>query len=307
MTRVSLQSLLDRSVKRMGSGMNSVVKESALEMIRRAYKEGINVQITDGFRSFAEQTKLYNQGRTTPGQIVTNARAGQSNHNYGLAVDFVLLSEDGTKALYEVNSKWRRVAAIGKSLGFEWGGDWTSFKDYPHLEMMGGLSIRDLQNGKRPSLRSKVSDKVSVPKETEKETKPSKSSGDNAAVKKFQSWLNDNYGTGIEEDGYTGPKTRKAALKALQKEFNKQFGSKLVVDGVWGPKTAAACKVVAKNARGNITKIIQGLLYCAGLNPKGFDGIFGSGCEAAVKSFQKSHGLSSDGKVGKNTFKALLS
>lgn len=156
----------------MGSKINKVVKEAAIELIKRAYDEGIYVQITSGYRSFAEQTKLYNQGRTDKSKkIVTNAKAGQSNHNYGLAIDFVLISADGKKALWELTKDWKRVAAIGKSLGFKWGGDWTNFKDYPHLEMMGGLSIKDLQNGKRPTLISKVKAVAAEVKEDKKEDK----------------------------------------------------------------------------------------------------------------------------------------
>ncbi|WP_309244896.1 M15 family metallopeptidase [Bacillus sp. WMMC1349] len=66
------------------------MKETAIEVVKRAYKENIYVQMTSGYRSFAEQNKLYAKGRTASGKIVTNAKAGQSNHNYGLAVDYVL-------------------------------------------------------------------------------------------------------------------------------------------------------------------------------------------------------------------------
>lgn len=153
---VELQTLLDRSTKNMGSDMNPVVKESALELIKRAYKEGIYVQISSGFRSFADQNALYAQGRTKSGNIVTNARGGYSNHNFGLAVDYFLVSDDGNTALWTVNDKWKRVAAFGKELGFAWGGDWKSFPDYPHLEMTGGLSTAQLRAGRRPRLVSKI-------------------------------------------------------------------------------------------------------------------------------------------------------
>lgn len=154
--RVALKTLVDRSVKNMGTGIHPVVKESAIEMITRAYNEGINVQISSGFRSYAEQNQLYAKGRTALGSIVTNARGGYSNHNFGLAIDYFLVSEDGSSAIWSVNTKWKRVAAIGKSLGFSWGGDWTSFKDYPHLEMTGGLTTSQLRAGRKPTLVSKV-------------------------------------------------------------------------------------------------------------------------------------------------------
>jgi peptidoglycan L-alanyl-D-glutamate endopeptidase CwlK len=48
-------------------------------------------------------------------------------------------------------SDWKEVVEIAKNLGFEWGGDWAKFKDYPHLQMSFGLTINDLQNGVLPS------------------------------------------------------------------------------------------------------------------------------------------------------------
>lgn len=101
--------------------------------------------ITDGFRSFEEQTKLYAQGRTTPGSIVTNARAGQSAHNYGLAVDMAfqkngVLSYD--KSLYDA------VYPIARKLGFALGADWTSFPDKPHFEYPNWKNIINQQESK---------------------------------------------------------------------------------------------------------------------------------------------------------------
>ncbi|MGG4264359.1 M15 family metallopeptidase [Peribacillus simplex] len=154
---IKLQTLLNRAKENMGSKMDPVVKESILEVVKLAYEAGIFVQITAGYRSFSEQNVLYEQGRTNKAKpIVTYARAGQSLHNYGLAVDFVIVSDDGKRALWTEEEKWTRVAAIAKSLGFVWGGDFELFRDFPHLGMSGGLSTRDLQKGLRPSLLSRV-------------------------------------------------------------------------------------------------------------------------------------------------------
>lgn len=121
--------------------------------------------ITDGFRSVAEQNRLYEQGRTTKGNIVTNAKGGESYHNYGLAIDFALKTSSGNVIWdwqYDGNKNgkadWAEVVSIAKSLGFEWGGDWAQFKDYPHLQMDFGLTIADLQNGERPDESSLVAD-----------------------------------------------------------------------------------------------------------------------------------------------------
>lgn len=123
----------------------------------------------------------------------------------------------------------------------------------------------------------------------------------------FQSWLNAGYSAGLTVDGLWGPKTKKAAIQALQTELNVQFSKGLTVDGVWGSKTRAACANVKQGASGNLTRIIQGTLYCRGYDPKGFDGIFGAGCAAAVRAFQTAAGLSADGVVGENTWAALIS
>lgn len=266
MARVALQTLIDRSTKNMGSGIHSVVKETAIEVIKRAYKEGINVQISSGYRSNAEQQRLFNQGRTTPGNIVTNARPGQSMHNYGLAVDYFLTNESGTTAVWTVNANWRRVAAIAKSLGFAWGGDWTGFVDYPHLEMTGGLSLSQLQAGKRPNLVSKVGStstpKPSTPAKTESKpsaTKWTKKNGswtgqvlqkwdEGSAVKDLQTKLANNNPPFYPEkgaknngiDSYYGDNTEDAV-----KRFQSYYG--LTVDGVAGKNTYAKL-VPAKTA-----------------------------------------------------------
>lgn len=151
--RASVFQLIVKSEKSMGA-VHPRLKALAVELIKRAYHEGINIRITAGHRTHAEQQRLYNQGRTTPGNIVTNARPGQSIHNFGLAIDYVLVNEDDTTVSWVVNKQWRRVGAIGKQLGFQWGGDWTSFRDYPHLDLQCGMSLANLRAGRLPSLPS---------------------------------------------------------------------------------------------------------------------------------------------------------
>lgn len=100
-------------------------------------------------RTFAEQDSLYAQGRTklfdTNGKrlgIVTKAKGGQSIHNYGLAIDIVLLVNNGarwdTVKDYDKDGKpdWMEVVKIFKNYGYYWGGDWK-FKDAPHFEKIG--------------------------------------------------------------------------------------------------------------------------------------------------------------------------
>lgn len=139
------------------AGLHPIVAERSEQLIQQAENIGIDILITDGFRSAEEQNNLHNQGRSTPGNVVTYARGGESYHNYGLAIDFALRLENGD-VVWDIQRDdngngerdWYEVAAVGKELGFSWGGDWQRFKDYPHLEMTFGLSIEELQQGYRP-------------------------------------------------------------------------------------------------------------------------------------------------------------
>lgn len=166
---VSLDTLTTRSVNRLGA-VHPSIKEYTVELIRRCYAEGIYVQISSGFRSNEEQAWIYGKGRPTyvwngkkygtVGSIVSNAKPGTSVHNYGLAIDYFLVSDDGLNSLWTVNEKWKRVGAIAKSMGFEWGGDWTSFRDYPHLQFTKGLTISQLSAGKRPTFPTLITKEV---------------------------------------------------------------------------------------------------------------------------------------------------
>lgn len=143
------------------TGIHPVVLDQKNKLVAKAREIGIKIIITDGYRSDEEQNRLYKQGRSTEGDIVTNAQAGESMHNYGLAIDFALQLKDGSVIWdmeYDGNgngkSDWMEVVAIAKDLGFQWGGDWTNFPDYPHLQIDFGLTIRDLKRGKRPPVDS---------------------------------------------------------------------------------------------------------------------------------------------------------
>ncbi|WP_171661462.1 M15 family metallopeptidase [Geobacillus sp. BMUD] len=162
---IGLKELLERADKKL-VGVHPIVATKARQLISQAYKEGINIIITQGFRSIEEQNELYAQGRTKPGKIVTKAKGGYSYHNFGLAFDFAVLNPDGS-VNWNVDAKWKRVGQLGKSLGLEWGGDWEDFKDYPHFQYTFGLSLADLRAGKRPP--TKEESEVSEYQLTEKD------------------------------------------------------------------------------------------------------------------------------------------
>jgi peptidoglycan L-alanyl-D-glutamate endopeptidase CwlK len=156
--------------------LHPIVAEKVEILKEKTAEKEITILITDDYRSFEEQDKLYDKGRKTPGKVVTHLEGGESYHNYGLAVDFALQLENGNviwDTEYDGNgngqSDWFEVAEMAKELGFQWGGDWRGFKDYPHLQMDFGLTINELQEGKRlkiPQLKTEGTEKPSVFKES---------------------------------------------------------------------------------------------------------------------------------------------
>lgn len=97
-------------------------------------------------------------------------------------------------------------------------------------------------------------------------------------------------------------------IAQLQSECNKQGFSNQTVDGIAGPNTLSGCPTMRKGARGNIIRIMQNRLISLGYScgSCGADGIFGAGTYDAVVNFQRTKGLSADGIVGRNTWRALL-
>ncbi len=105
---------------------------------------GFPIVITDEYRTFAEQDALYAKGRTTQGPIITNAKGGESFHNFQVAFDVAF--DDGKGGLsYE--GPWEKIGRIGEILGMEWGGRWDTFVDRPHFQYTGGYTLADFQKG----------------------------------------------------------------------------------------------------------------------------------------------------------------
>jgi peptidoglycan L-alanyl-D-glutamate endopeptidase CwlK len=120
-------------------------KQRALAFVEAAKAKGIDLLVTSTYRDNESQDALYAQGRTTPGNIVTRAKAGQSWHNWRCALDVVPLVNG--KAIWDDQAMWKQVGEIGKSCGLEWAGDWVTFKEYPHFQYTGGMTLAQLQQG----------------------------------------------------------------------------------------------------------------------------------------------------------------
>ena len=108
------------------------VQPMARELVHKATAAGITIRIISGLRSYAEQDALYAQGRTAPGNKVTNAKGGYSNHNFGIAFDIGVF-EGG--AYRDKSPKYKAVGVIGMDLGLEWGGNWVTIIDQPHFQL----------------------------------------------------------------------------------------------------------------------------------------------------------------------------
>ena len=121
------------------------VKQRAQAFVEAAKAKGIDLLVTSTYRDSESQNALYAQGRTTPGNIVTRAKAGQSWHNYRCALDVVPLVNG--KAVWDDQAIWEQVGEIGKACGLEWAGDWKTFKEYPHFQYTSGLTMDQLQAG----------------------------------------------------------------------------------------------------------------------------------------------------------------
>ena len=112
--------------------------------------------IVSTLRTFEEQDELYAIGRTKAGRKVTNAKGGQSIHNYGLAIDFALLIDGKTASWEDLKdfdgdrkADWLEVVEVFEKAGWEWGGRWKSFTDKPHLQKTFGNGWRTLLKRKQ--------------------------------------------------------------------------------------------------------------------------------------------------------------
>jgi len=121
-------------------------KQRAQAFVEAAKAKGIDLLVTSTYRDNESQAALYAQGRTTPGDVVTNAKPGQSWHNYRCALDVVALV-NGKPIWNKKDPIWQKIGEIGKSCGLEWAGDWKDFKEFPHFQYTGGLTIAQLQQG----------------------------------------------------------------------------------------------------------------------------------------------------------------
>lgn len=123
------------------------VRELTLKWIDACKAEKIDVLVYCTYRSPEEQNELYAIGRTKPGKIVTNARAGDSFHQYRVAFDFVPLV--GGKPAWGDKTLYTKAGSLAESFGFEWAGRWQGkLKETAHCQFRGSLTLADFKSGK---------------------------------------------------------------------------------------------------------------------------------------------------------------
>lgn len=112
------------------------------KFIAKCADEGLDVLIYCTYRSNKEQDEAYAIGRTLPGKRITNAKGGQSKHNCTVNGKPASQAFDSVPLLYG-KPMWtndaliNKMGEIGESVGLEWAGRWTSFKERVHFQLKG--------------------------------------------------------------------------------------------------------------------------------------------------------------------------
>lgn len=264
----------------------------------------LNIGIGECFRTVDEQDALYAQGRTKPGNIVTNTKGSSysSQHQWGIAFDF-FKNEKGHE--FDDLLFFTNVSKLAKSIGLAWGGDWNSFKDRPHLYLPNWGSttqrLKALYGTPEKFIATWSSPSPTV----------STSSSKQSFIAAGQLHINNFTGAGIATDGIRGKQTKKAGIMAWQLGLSKDYNSELKIDGIAGRKTKDAMKgkSIRKGQKGYLVTALEILLMLKDYKAGGveYPGIFGNNLDKALRRYQKLHGLTEDGIAGIRTFESLTS
>lgn len=113
------------------------VREQAMLALSECKKRGIDIFVTQTYRSSDYQHKLFKEGKT-------RLDGGKGMHEFRVALDIAC----NGKELYN-KATLQAAASIFKKYGFIWGGDWTGFVDMPHFQyctLVQQNKIRTLKN-----------------------------------------------------------------------------------------------------------------------------------------------------------------
>lgn len=137
------------------TGLHPKLADTLTAIITEMKARKFNVGLHSGLRDFAQQKRLYMLGReivnpdgqspTRPlGNIITNADAFSSFHEFGLAGDIVPKDDKGNWTWSWPDQNWQQMGEFGEKLGLEWGGRWK-FKDQPHFQVKTKMSFLEIR------------------------------------------------------------------------------------------------------------------------------------------------------------------
>ena len=126
--------------------VHPILASKIRQMADQLAQEGITIRVTQGLRSWTQQLALWMQGRdmngtiVNPSKVVTKAAPGYSWHCFGLAVDVAPFVQSAAGQLPDWNLShpvWKRIVAVGQSLGLFSGSEFRTFPDWPHFQLTG--------------------------------------------------------------------------------------------------------------------------------------------------------------------------
>jgi peptidoglycan L-alanyl-D-glutamate endopeptidase CwlK len=139
--------ILDPATK---ARLRMIYPDFAIRVIR-VYNDVFNhlskqMKCNEGIRTFEYQAKLYAQGRTAPGPVVTHSQPGDSMHHYGCAVDSCFSGSDPFLAKEkEAEKLWSEYGRFAQAHGLVWGGDFKTLCDRPHVQLTYGLTLKEIK------------------------------------------------------------------------------------------------------------------------------------------------------------------
>ena len=155
--RHTVDARTQQNLARLDLAVQPTMRE-ATQLARGVAKTfNLDISVISGHRSYEQQADLYAQGRTAPGNIVTYAKPGSSNHNFGTAIDFGIFADGKYLDAREPGLTERVYLAIfnnieAEGLSIDWGGNWKRLKDTPHFEYRTGLTLAEMRERKETGL-----------------------------------------------------------------------------------------------------------------------------------------------------------
>jgi len=129
------------------TSLHPFFRDQIVKLIKLCKAKGIELAVVEAYRTHAKQHEY-----KTMGKKYTSSKAGQSKHQYGLAIDVVPMVK--SVAVWDNAALWKKIGVIGERLGLRWGGRWRNPYDPGHFEWTGGLNSSHLVSGKLPVLAS---------------------------------------------------------------------------------------------------------------------------------------------------------